>query len=47
MSDYPKTGGSYRINEKGEFVRVTDEHPPAPPAVPEPKPVDEPEAKKK
>lgn len=46
MSDYPKTGGSYRINEKGEFVRVTDEKQPVAPAKPEPKPVDESEAKK-
>lgn len=45
MSEYPKTGGSYRINEKGEFVRATDEKPVAP-AKPEPK-TDEPEAKTK
>lgn len=49
MSEYPKTGGSYRIDEMGEFVRVTDETPPQPaPAEPEPQPTDEPtEAKKK
>lgn len=49
MSDYPKTGGSYRINEMGDFVRVTDETPQPAPAEPDPQPSDEPttEAKKK
>lgn len=27
MSDYPQVGGSYVINEKGEFVRRTEDEP--------------------
>lgn len=47
MSDYPMTGGSYRIDEKGDFVRVTDEAQTEAPAEPEESTADEPEAKKK